>query len=75
LRNEKFQPVETIGARHRSRTSTAAKTKYYTIREGDNLWKIAHEQLGDGNRYPELAKLNKLEDEDFLVVGSRLKLP
>ncbi len=76
LSKDKFQRVDTIGRRHQQKTAkTVTKTKYYTVREGDSLWKIAHEQLGDGNRYPELAKLNKLQDEDFLAVGSRLKLP
>jgi nucleoid-associated protein YgaU len=73
---ENFESVESIGARHEQKVSkTTDKIRYYTVREGDSLWKIASEQLGDGNRYPELAKLNKLEDEDFLVVGARLKLP
>jgi nucleoid-associated protein YgaU len=76
LTTENFEAVESIGARHEQRvTRTTGKIRYYTVREGDSLWKIASEQLGDGNRYPELAKLNKLEDEDFLVVGARLKLP
>lgn len=80
---ESFRPVESIGVRHSAGRLPAEpqaikltdKTRYYTVKEGDNLWKIASEQLGDGNRYPELAKINKLEDEDFLVVGARLKLP
>ncbi len=73
---ESFKPVESIGARHEQKAiKITDKTRYYTVKEGDNLWKIASEQLGDGNRYPELAKLNKLEDEDFLAVGARLKLP
>jgi nucleoid-associated protein YgaU len=83
LPSESFKPVESIGARHPAGHLTAEqpavkvtdKTRYYTVKEGDSLWKIAAEQLGDGNRYPELAKLNKLADEDLLVVGTRLKLP
>jgi nucleoid-associated protein YgaU len=49
----------------------------YTVREGDNLWRIAAEQLGDGNRYPEIVRLNPnlLNDEDGLAVGMRLKMP
>jgi nucleoid-associated protein YgaU len=73
---EGFKPVESIGARHEQKAiKITDKTRYYTVKEGDSLWKIASEQLGDGNRYPELARLNKLEDEDFLAVGARLKLP
>ena len=49
----------------------------YTVREGDNLWRIAAEQLGDGNRYTEIVRLNPgiLNDEDGLSVGMRLKMP
>ncbi len=76
LPSEDFESAASIGARHEQKAAkTTGKTRYYTVREGDSLWKIASEQLGDGNRYPELAKLNKLKDEDFLAVGAHLKLP
>ncbi len=49
----------------------------YIVREGDYLWRIAAQQLGDGNRYLEIAKLNadQLKDQDNLTVGMRLKMP
>jgi len=47
----------------------------YTTKDGDSLWSIAASKLGDGNRYNEIAKLNKLEDEDTVGVGITLKLP
>ena len=77
LPTESFKPVQSIGETQQQPQAIKItdKTRYYTVKEGDNLWKIASEQLGDGNRYPEIAKLNKLADEDFLVVGARLKLP
>ena len=53
------------------------KGKQHIVREGDSLWKIAAEQLGDGSRYTEIAKLNAdiLDDEDTLSIGMRLKMP
>jgi len=56
---------------------TKQNGRSYTVREGDNLWRIAAEQLGDGNRYPEIVRLNPnlLNDEDGLAVGMRLKMP
>ncbi|NUP47172.1 MAG: LysM peptidoglycan-binding domain-containing protein [Catenulispora sp.] len=30
----------------------------YTVRSGDSLWRIAQEQLGDPNRFADIAKLN-----------------
>ena len=57
--------------------SQSKQTGQYVVKEGDNLWKIAAEKLGDGNRYGEIAKLNNdvLSNEDNLEVGMSLKLP
>ena len=73
-----FEKVKSIGQRHLSPDGRKAKqSKRYVVREGDSLWKIAAEQLGDGSRYTEIAKLNAdiLDDEDTLSIGMRLKMP
>lgn len=78
LSGEQFQPVESIGARHDINVQKqTSKSRYYIVKEGDSLWKIAAAQLGNGNRYTEIIDLNKnaLKDEDYLAVGMRLKLP
>jgi nucleoid-associated protein YgaU len=56
---------------------TAKPAGEYVVKEGDYLWRIAAQQLGDGNRYLEIAKLNadQLKDQDTLSVGMRLKMP
>lgn len=38
------------------------KTNIYEVNKGDNLWKIASEYLGDGERYRDIMKLNNLTD-------------
>jgi nucleoid-associated protein YgaU len=63
-------PVKT-----RPKPPAAQPSKQYVVREGDNLWRIANKQLGDGERFREIIKLNALEDEDYLTVGMRLKIP
>ena len=73
-----FEKVKSIGRIHLSKDSSGAKQSgQYVVREGDSLWRIAAEQLGDGNRYTEIAGLNAdiLHDEDLLSVGMTLKLP
>lgn len=50
----------------------------YIVKKNDNLGKIAVQQLGDYNRFPEIAKLNNLIFSDFLLdnmVGEIIKLP
>jgi len=80
-----FAEVESIGKKHLPAGSEPAsqqggQTKQYkrhTVQEGENLWRIAAAELGDGSRYGEIVKLNAdiLEDQDSLEVGMRLKMP
>jgi nucleoid-associated protein YgaU len=57
--------------------NTAKQTKAYVVKQGDSLWTIAKEKLGNGSRYTEILELNKdvLADESSLTVGMGLKLP
>jgi len=73
-----FEQVQSIGAARFSRNQAQRlQLQQYTVRAGDNLWKIAAETLGDGNRYKEIVKLNSdaLDNEHRIVVGMRLRLP
>ena len=73
-----FQKVASIGKRHLPSSATPAKiNRYYVVADGDSLWEIAADKLGDGSRYTEITRLNTdvIDDEDNLIVGTRLKLP
>jgi nucleoid-associated protein YgaU len=73
-----FEKVESIGKKLLSADGVGTKNeKWYTVREDDNLWKIAAAQLGNGSRYTEIAKLNAdiIDDENNITVGMRLKIP
>lgn len=54
-----------------------ADTRWYVVQDGDNLWKIASNQLGSGPRWEEIAKLNAdiLESSEKLDVGMKIRLP
>jgi len=73
-----FEKVKSIGRKNPSTDTDQSKpSREYIVREGDNLWRIAAKQLGDGSRYTEISKVNAdiLEDKNTLVVGMRLRIP
>ncbi|MDR3068412.1 MAG: LysM peptidoglycan-binding domain-containing protein, partial [Cellulomonas sp.] len=49
----------------------------YTVQDGDSLWLIAENLLGDGNRWPEIAALNPevAEHPDLIFPGTELVMP
>jgi nucleoid-associated protein YgaU len=54
--------------------ATPPGVTWYTVKENDNLWKIAAEQLGSGTRWTEIKELNALKSDEVRV-NMRLKLP
>jgi len=73
-----FEKVQEIGGRNLVEMGEEKpKGKFYVVQDGDNLWKIATTQLGNGARSEEIAKLNAglLKDKDTLAIGMRLRLP
>jgi nucleoid-associated protein YgaU len=84
----KEKPIVKNGSKDKNETSAvndkkAEKTQpskgvtEYTVQSGDHLYKIAQKFLGDGDRYPELMRLNNdvLSGSDHLEVGMKLKVP
>lgn len=47
----------------------------YTIKDGDTLFKIAQFYYGDGYKYPELVKANKIANENVITTGQVLEIP
>jgi LysM repeat protein len=76
-----FEKVKAIGRKltssDKNKTPRARRSKQYVVREGDSLWRIAAQQLGDGTRYKELCEINAdiLGNEDYLAVGLSLRIP
>lgn len=56
---------------------TAATYRTHKVAAGETLWKIAGSMLGNYNRWPEIAKLNKaiLPNPNRLKIGMTLKVP
>jgi len=47
----------------------------YTVVEGDNLWTIAVRAYGDGYKWTEIAKVNKLVNPDLIHRGNKFIIP
>jgi len=47
-----------------------------SVRAGDSLWKLAQQNLGSGNRWPELLAANpRIADPNQIRAGTQLNLP
>ncbi|OPX43831.1 LysM domain/BON superfamily protein [Ruminiclostridium hungatei] len=46
----------------------------YTVKRGDTLWGICKKYLGDGSKYPQIAKLNGISNPNFIREGQVIKL-
>jgi putative chitinase len=56
-------------------TSSTITTGTYTVVKGDYLWSIAIRAYGDGYKWVEIAKANKLANPDLIYSGNVLILP
>lgn len=48
---------------------------YILVSKGDNLWKIAVKNYGDGNQWTKIAEANNIKNPSYIEVGQQLILP
>lgn len=69
------EPVVTKpAAKEEPKAQAATAFTTYTVKKGDNLWRIAQKLLGSGNKHNDIKSLNNLKS-DKLQVGQVLKIP
>ncbi|MFD0059386.1 hypothetical protein ACFVHR_37340 [Streptomyces sp. NPDC127168] len=78
------QPSSAQQAQPGSQTATASVTSVHTVRAGEGLWSIAEQELGDGERWRQIAALNEghamadgqvFQSNSFLQTGWQLEMP
>lgn len=55
------------------RPSTKSPPKTHTVVRGDTLWAICKKYLGNGSKYPEIAKLNNIPNPNLIYPGQVIK--
>ena len=56
-------------------TPTGTQVQIYTVRKGETLFDIALKIYGDGYRWAEIARLNKLRNPNHIEAGQKLVIP
>lgn len=76
--SEKVTEEKTVAEKTVEKTTTVEKAitgETYTVVRGDNLWKIALNAYGDGYKWVDIAKVNKLDNPNLIHAGNVLVLP
>ena len=69
-------PVTTTTARTVTPGISSGDIREYTIKDGDSLWKIAANELGNGMRYKDILALNpNINENTTLAVDTKIKIP
>jgi LysM repeat protein len=50
----------------------AKREETYVVKAGETLFSIARKVLGNGYKYPDIAKDNNISDPDILITGQKL---
>lgn len=76
--NKKIKPVANstkLATIQKNRPVSKPPTpKTYKVVSGDTLWAIAKRFLGDGSKFPELAKLNGITNPNKIKAGQVIKI-
>jgi len=73
--NVQRSPTVTAVAATRPTVSTREGVRLYQIRDGDTLYDIARDELGNGGRWMEIQKLNDGLDPNALPIGRKIFVP
>lgn len=65
------------GASHLAKAHATSTVRHYVVKQGDSLFRIAGEQLGDATQWNRIFQLNRtaIANPRFIYPGQRLTLP
>jgi nucleoid-associated protein YgaU len=76
-RNSNAPPAGSAREAARAEPALTGNYKSYRVRPNDTIWSIAKATLGNGERWPDIYRINRdvLRDVNRLEVGMVLRLP
>ena len=72
---DKNTSIDKAGAMKKINGSISIKESSYSVKKGDYLWDIAVRAYGDGYKWVEIARANKLVNPNYIHSGNVLKIP
>lgn len=75
---KKIDAKKKTSSKQRPSSSKAPKPKTYTVKRGDNLWKIAKRYYGSGSKWPKIYNANKKvigKNPNLIYPGQKLVIP
>jgi len=67
--------VQENGSKETALEKPIAKAKRYTVKQGDNLWRIAEDMYGSGYNFTDIIQANKIANPDLILAGQIVLLP
>lgn len=66
-----------VANKKETRPQTKPQPRVHVLQRGETLWALAQKYLGNGSRWPEIARLNGIKDSQVrsLRVGMQIKIP
>lgn len=67
-------PKGTIKTKKAASRPAPTPPRTYKVKTGDTLWKICRKEMGEGNKYKQVAKLNNIVNPNKISVGQVIRL-
>nr|DAU32964.1 MAG TPA: tail assembly protein [Caudoviricetes sp.] len=73
IQDKKKPGNKKVSVKSKNKRTSKTPAKTYTVRRGDTLWAICKKQLGDGEKYKEVAKKNNISNPNVIKPGQVIK--
>ena len=73
IQDKKKPGNKKVSVKSKNKRTSKTPAKTYTVKHGDTLWAICKKNLGDGEKYKEVAKKNNISNPNVIKPGQVIK--